>query len=96
MTNDPKNHRGEACGAKLRGRQEGKTCANAPAEGAKYQAAREREAQQQFQLSEVHYWQEVNRLADHPAARAWDPHTVNLLARRRISRDQLALPSRFR
>ena len=61
----------------------------------KYPAARERKATDQFGLSPVHFWQEVNRLIDHPAAYAWDPRTVNLLFRRRIHRDRPRLASRI-
>lgn len=59
----------------------------------KYPAARERQAVEEFQLSPVNFWQEVNRLVDHPAAYAWDPQTVNLLYRRRIHRDRPRLAS---
>lgn len=59
----------------------------------KYPAARERQAQEEFELSAVNFWQEVNRLVDHPAAYAWDPQTVNLLYRRRIHRDRPRLAS---
>ncbi|WP_285240105.1 DUF3263 domain-containing protein [Pseudarthrobacter sp. MEB009] len=60
-----------------------------------YPAARERQAAEEFGLGGVHYWQEVNRLTDHPAAYAWDPQTVNLLFRRRIHRDRPRLASRI-
>ena len=61
----------------------------------KYPAARERQAFEEFKLSPVNFWQEVNRLTDHPAAYAWDPQTVNLLFRRRIHRDRPRLASRI-
>lgn len=61
----------------------------------KYPAARERQAAEEFQLTPVRFWQEVNRLTDHPAAYSWDPHTVNLLFRRRIHRDRPRLASRI-
>lgn len=61
----------------------------------RYPAARERQAAQQFGLSPIHYWQEVNRLIDHPAAYRWDPQTVNLLIRRRIHRDRPRLASQI-
>ena len=48
-----------------------------------------------FQLGPVHFWQEVNRLIDHPGAYRWDPQTVNLLFRRRIHRDRPRLASRI-
>jgi len=61
----------------------------------KYPAARERQATEAFGLSPVHFWQEVNRLVDHPEAYRWDPQTVNLLFRRRIHRDRPRLASRI-
>lgn len=61
----------------------------------RYPAARERAATELFGLSPVNYWQEVNRLTDHPAAYRWDPQTVNLLMRRRIHRDRPRLASRI-
>ena len=61
----------------------------------KYPAARERQAAEEFQLTPVRFWQEVNRLTDHPAAYRWDPQTVNLLFRRRIHRDRPRLASRI-
>ena len=61
----------------------------------KYPAARERQAMEDFQLGPVHFWQEVNRLIDHPAACRTDPQTVNLLFRRRIHRDRPRLASRI-
>ena len=42
----------------------------------KYPAARERRAREEFDLSGVRFWQEVNRVIDMPAAHAWDPHAV--------------------
>jgi len=61
----------------------------------RYPAARERQAMEEFQLGPVHFWQEVNRLIDHPGAYRWDPQTVNLLFRRRIHRDRPRLASRI-
>lgn len=61
----------------------------------KYPAARERQAMEEFQLGPVNFWQEVNRLTDHPGAYRWDPQTVNLLFRRRIHRDRPRLASRI-
>lgn len=52
----------------------------------KYSTVREQRAREQFGLSGVRFWQEVNRILDLPAAHAWDPHTVSRLKDQRVQR----------
>lgn len=61
----------------------------------KYAATRERQAFEDFQMSAVHYWQEVNRLADLPGAYAWDPHLVGRLRAVRHGRTEARLVRRL-
>ena len=61
----------------------------------KYQAAREAKAREEFGLSGVRFWQEVNRILDMPAAHAHDPHTVTRLKRQRVQRHRPRVTSRI-
>lgn len=61
----------------------------------KYPAARERQARDEFGVSGVHFWQEVNRILDLPEAHAWDPHTVARLKKQRVQRSRPALARRL-
>ena len=61
----------------------------------KYPAARERQAREEFDLSGVRFWQEVNRILDMPEAHAWDPHTVARLKEQRVQRRRPALAGRL-
>lgn len=54
----------------------------------KYPAARERRAREEFALSGVRFWQEVNRLIELPAAHAWAPHAVGRLKDQRTRAGQ--------
>jgi len=61
----------------------------------KYPAARERRAREEFDLSGVRFWQEVNRILDMPDAHAWDPHTVGRLKGQRVQRRRPALAGKL-
>ncbi|RAX43823.1 hypothetical protein DQ354_18675 [Arthrobacter sp. AQ5-06] len=56
---------------------------------------RERQAREDFELSGVRFWQEVNRLASQPEAYAWDPHIIGQLIDRRVQRDRPRLTMRI-
>lgn len=61
----------------------------------KYPAAREQQAREDYDLSGTRFWQEVNRILDLPAARAWDPHTVARLNEQRQQRHRLRITGRI-
>lgn len=61
----------------------------------KYAAAQEMRAREQFGLSGVRFWQEVNRILDLPAAHAWDPHTVARLKQQRVQRQRPRVAGRI-
>lgn len=56
----------------------------------KYPAARERRAREEFGVSGVRFWQEVNRILDLPEAHAWDPRTVTRLKDQRLRHGRTA------
>jgi hypothetical protein len=61
----------------------------------KYPAARERKAREDFGITGIRFWQEVNRILDLPEAHAWDPHTVARLKEQRIVRGRQPLARRL-
>lgn len=61
----------------------------------KYPAARERVAREEFGMSGVRFWQEVNRLLGEPEAHQWDPHTVARLKSQRVQRERPRVTGRL-
>jgi hypothetical protein len=53
-----------------------------------HQGGKEAAVRERFKVSAARYYQLLNRLADDPAADAYDPLTVRRLRRRRDERDR--------
>lgn len=61
----------------------------------KYPAARERAAREEFGISGIRFWQEVNRIKDEPDAHQWEPHTVARLKSQRMQRTRPRVAGRI-
>ena len=55
----------------------------------KYAGSLETEAQKQFGLTPTRYWQEINRLLNHPAAHQHNPALARRLTQRRRPQQRL-------